>query len=106
MEAENGVVHVIDAVLIPTTTSISTLDDVTFDIYPNPATDQVTISIEGEGVANLTVTDVAGRVALTNQVALTAGQAELNIANLEAGVYIFNVVLENGKTAQFNVVKK
>jgi acetyltransferase-like isoleucine patch superfamily enzyme len=74
--------------------------------YPNPATDLVTISIEGEGVANLTVTDVAGRVAITNQVTLTAGQAELNIANLEAGVYIFNVVLENGKTAQFNVVKK
>jgi hypothetical protein len=43
---------------------------------------------------------------MTNQVSLTAGQAELNIANLEAGVYIFNVVLENGKTAQFNVVKK
>jgi hypothetical protein len=74
--------------------------------YPNPATDLVTISIEGEGGANLTVTDVAGRVAMTNQVDLKAGQAELNIANLEVGVYIFNVVLENGKTAQFNVVKK
>ena len=74
--------------------------------YPNPATDLVTISIEGEGVASLTVTDVAGRVAMTNQVDLKAGQAELNIANLEVGVYIFNVVLENGKTAQLNVVKK
>ena len=74
--------------------------------YPNPATDLVTISIEGEGVANLTVTDVAGRVAMTNTMSLSAGKAELNIANLEAGVYIFNVVLENGKTAQFNVVKK
>jgi hypothetical protein len=74
--------------------------------YPNPATDVVTISIEGEGVANVTVTDVAGKVAISNNVSLTAGQAELNIANLEAGVYIFNVVLENGKTAQFNVVKK
>ena len=74
--------------------------------YPNPTTDIVTISIEGEGVASLTVTDVAGRVAMTNQVDLKAGQAELNIANLEVGVYIFNVVLENGKTAQFNVVKK
>ena len=74
--------------------------------YPNPATDLVTISIDGEGVANLTVTDVAGRVAMSNNVSLTAGKAELNIANLESGVYIFNVVLENGKTAQFNVVKK
>ena len=74
--------------------------------YPNPTTDKVTVSIEGEGLANLTVTDIAGRVAMSNIVSLTAGKAELNIANLEAGVYIFNVVLENGKTAQFNVVKK
>jgi hypothetical protein len=74
--------------------------------YPNPATDMVTISIEGDGVAQLTVTDVAGKVAMKNNLSLTAGKAEMNISNLEAGVYIFNVVLENGKTAQFNVVKK
>ena len=30
----------------------------------------------------------------------------VSINNLESGVYIFNVVLENGKTAQFNVVKR
>jgi hypothetical protein len=66
----------------------------------------VTISIEGDGVAQLTVTDVAGKVAMKNNLSLTAGKAEMNISNLEAGVYIFNVVLENGKTAQFNVVKK
>jgi hypothetical protein len=94
------------AMKVGETVGINELNTVAGMAYPNPATDLVTISIEGEGVANLTVTDVAGRVALTNQVSLTAGQAELNIANLEAGVYIFNVVLENGKTAQFNVVKK
>jgi hypothetical protein len=66
----------------------------------------VNISIEGDGLAQLTVTDVSGKVAMTNNVSLTAGKAELSIANLEAGMYIFNVVLENGKTAQFNVVKK
>jgi hypothetical protein len=94
------------AMKVGETVGINELNTVEGMAYPNPATDLVTISIEGEGVANLTVTDVAGRVAMTNQVSLTAGQAELNIANLEAGVYIFNVVLENGKTAQFNVVKK
>ena len=94
------------AMKVGETVGINELNTVAGMAYPNPATDLVTISIEGEGVANLTVTDVAGRVAMTNQVSLTAGQAELNIANLEAGVYIFNVVLENGKTAQFNVVKK
>jgi hypothetical protein len=94
------------AMKVGETVGINELNTVEGMAYPNPATDLVTISIEGEGVANVTVTDVAGRVAMTNQVSLTAGQAELNIANLEAGVYIFNVVLENGKTAQFNVVKK
>ena len=94
------------AVKVSSPAGINDLNTVEGMAYPNPATDLVTISIEGEGVASLTVTDVAGRVAMTNQVDLKAGQAELNIANLEAGVYIFNVVLENGKTAQFNVVKK
>ena len=94
------------AMKVGETVGINELNTVAGMAYPNPATDLVTISIEGEGVANLTVTDVAGRVAMTNQVSLTAGQAELNIANLESGVYIFNVELENGKTAQFNVVKK
>ncbi|MEY3585886.1 MAG: hypothetical protein RLZZ243_950 [Bacteroidota bacterium] len=94
------------AMKVGETVGINELNTVDGMAYPNPATDLVTISIDGEGVANLTVTDVAGRVAMTNNVSLTAGKAELNIANLEAGVYIFNVVLENGKTAQFNVVKK
>jgi hypothetical protein len=94
------------AMKVGETVGINDLNTVEGMAYPNPATDLVTISIEGEGVANLTVTDVAGRVAMSNNVSLTAGKAELNITNLEAGVYIFNVVLENGKTAQFNVVKK
>jgi len=94
------------AVKVTEPAGINDLNTVDGMAYPNPTTDFVTISIDGEGVANLTVTDVAGRVAMTNNVSLTAGKAELNIANLEAGVYIFNVVLENGKTAQFNVVKK
>jgi hypothetical protein len=94
------------ALKVASPVGISELNTVEGMAYPNPATDVVTISIDGEGTANLTVTDVAGKVAAAQNVNLTAGKADLNIANLEAGVYIFNVVLENGKTAQFNVVKK
>jgi hypothetical protein len=74
--------------------------------YPNPATDAVTISIDGEGVANLTVTDIAGKVVISNAVSLNGGKANVNIASLNAGVYVFNVALENGKTSQFKVTKK
>ncbi|MBM3418734.1 MAG: T9SS type A sorting domain-containing protein [Bacteroidetes bacterium] len=74
--------------------------------YPNPANDQVTVSVEGEGFATLNVTDVTGKTVVSNTINLIGGKSDVNIAALEAGMYIFNVTLENGKTAQFNVVKK
>jgi hypothetical protein len=86
--------------------NVSELNTVAGKAFPNPANDVVTIAIEGEGTAQLTVTDVAGKVAMSASLNLAAGQDNLNIAGLTAGLYIFNVTLENGKTAQFNVVKK
>jgi hypothetical protein len=74
--------------------------------YPNPAVDVVTISIEANGSANVTVTDVTGKLALNEVVTLTNGETEMNISSLEAGVYVFNIELENGETSQFNVIKK
>ncbi len=74
--------------------------------YPNPANDKVTVSIEAEGAATLNVTDVSGKTVMTSSINLTAGKSDVNISVLEAGMYIFNVALENGKVAQFNVVKK
>ena len=74
--------------------------------YPNPANDLVTVLVSGEGAATLQVTDLAGKVALTSNVTLVNGSTNVNIESLESGVYIFNVTLENGQTAQFNVVKK
>ena len=74
--------------------------------YPNPTTDKVTVSIEGEGLANLTVTDISGKQVLTQSLDLVNGKSAVSIETLDAGVYIFNLVLENGKTSQFNVVKR
>ena len=74
--------------------------------YPNPANDEVTVAVAGEGVAKLTVADITGKVAFTNTLNLVNGKSNVNISSLDAGVYVFNVVLENGKTSQFNVVKK
>lgn len=74
--------------------------------YPNPAVDAVTVSIEAEGSAVLTITDVAGKIASTESIKLVNGEATVNTSNLETGVYIFTVTLENGQTSQFNVIKK
>lgn len=74
--------------------------------YPNPANNNVTITLKAEGNATLMITDVTGKVAMTQNIALSNGNAMVNIASLEAGMYVFNVVLEDGRTSQFNVVKK
>ena len=86
--------------------SIAELNTVAGKAFPNPANDLVTVAIEGEGTAQLTITDVAGKVAMTTTLNLAAGQDNVNINTLQSGLYIFNVTLENSKTAQFNVVKK
>ena len=85
---------------------ISEINTVNGSAYPNPTSDDLTISIEGEGVANVTVTDISGKIAATSVISLVNGKANFNVSALEVGMYIFNVVLENGKTSQFNVVKK
>jgi hypothetical protein len=74
--------------------------------YPNPANDKVSLNIDGEGSAVVVVTDISGKVAATSTINLLNGSADYSLEGLNNGMYIFNVTLENGKTAQFNVVKK
>ncbi|NDB35379.1 MAG: T9SS C-terminal target domain-containing protein [Flavobacteriia bacterium] len=74
--------------------------------YPNPANDNVTLSVEGEGVATVTVSDISGKIVSVSNVTLNNGAADYSVQGLTEGMYIFHVALENGKTAQFNVVKK
>ena len=102
-DVPNGLVlRVIDAANIGLNEA-NTIDGMA---YPNPTTDKVTVSIEGEGLANLTVTDISGKQVLTQSLDLVNGKSAVSIETLDAGVYIFNLVLENGKTSQFNVVKR
>jgi hypothetical protein len=88
------------------TSGLNTSNTISGVAYPNPANDEVTVAVAGEGVAKLTVADITGKVAFTNTLNLVNGKSNVNISSLDAGVYVFNVVLENGKTSQFNVVKK
>lgn len=80
--------------------------ELSVNAYPNPANDKVTISLQGEGSVSLIVTDVTGKKAMNSTLTLLNGKSEINISSLEAGVYIFNLTLENGQTSQFNIVKK
>ncbi|TVQ13599.1 MAG: M28 family peptidase [Bacteroidetes bacterium] len=57
-------------------------------LYPNPATDKVTISMEGGQQTSVTISNVAGQKvsSFTMQ-----GSGEINITNLPAGIYMLQI---------------
>jgi hypothetical protein len=74
--------------------------------YPNPTANNIDLTIDGEGAAQVVVTDIAGKIVSSSAINLVNGTSNYSLEGLTNGMYIFNVTLENGKTAQFNVVKK
>jgi hypothetical protein len=73
--------------------------------YPNPANDNVSIALNAEGTAQLTVVDVTGKVALSAPITLVNGSTQVDVSTLATGVYTFNVALESGEVSTFSVVK-
>ena len=83
--------------------SIGTLEG---RVFPNPANDVVTVSINADGAATMEVVDIAGKVAMNSAIKFVNGSVKVDMSSLESGVYIFNITLENGQTSKINVVKK
>jgi len=84
--ADNGVVHVIDAVLLPPTPDDVVEAEFSWTMMPNPATDVVTLSgIPAE--ATVSVFDLTGRE--VHQV--TPGQRVVTVSDLTAGTYLVMV---------------
>lgn len=74
--------------------------------YPNPAKDVVTIAIETTEDATIVVTDLSGKIVMNDILSFANGEVTVDIADLESGMYVFNVTLANGLSSQFNVAKK
>lgn len=86
--------------------SLDEVADVQIGAFPNPTSDNVSIRTSFEGNANIVVTDLNGRIVMNEEVVLAGGGVNLNVAHLDAGMYVFNVALDNGQTSRLNVVKK
>lgn len=64
------------------------------DIYPNPSSNQVTISFDG-AVANLKITDAQGK---SIRIATIQNNATLSISSFDSGIYFFEIATEKGST--------
>jgi hypothetical protein len=64
-------------------------------VYPNPARSFATVKLDGmQGVSTLTLTDITGKIISVQT--MPENTIELNLSNLESGIYLVKVRLENG----------
>ena len=84
VDADNGVVHAIDDVLVLPTSSLNE-NELNVSVYPNPFTELIRIEVEGNH--SVIIRDAAGRVVL--QEVMTNGI--VNVNDLAKGIYLLNV---------------
>jgi uncharacterized surface protein with fasciclin (FAS1) repeats len=91
LEADNGVVHVIDAVLVPTATNVLETAAIEFSVYPNPAGNGV-LNVQGawESNASIQIWNAAGQ--LVQAVQTTQNQHVISTEGLSSGLYSVRVL--------------
>jgi uncharacterized surface protein with fasciclin (FAS1) repeats len=87
--AGNGVVHVIDAVLVPSLASIVDNDMIDVNLYPNPTNG--VINVKGESITSVVVRDLTGKNVLD-----TNNTQNIDLTGLENGTYMITVVGTTG----------
>jgi hypothetical protein len=64
-------------------------------VYPNPATDEVTIDyvLPENNQGKITIFDMLGRARMTLDLSATQNRIKVNVANLEKGIYIYKYIV-------------
>ena len=82
-------------------TAVNENEITTVNLYPNPANEQVSFVLDND--AQVSVFDVTGR--MVSEMNATAGNTQLNVSELESGVYFVNFRYANGSTSVSKFVK-
>ena len=87
------------------------VEEQNFDVIPNPASDEVLVSLNLEDSTDdmkITIVDITGRLiqerSLTNQSLRIREQ--MDISELEAGIYLVNVIFNNRDVITKKLIKQ
>lgn len=69
---------------------VDDFDATSFAIYPNPATDQLTIETQDENITSVLVVDVVGKV-LYSEENLSSTNKNIDISTFSEGIYFVNI---------------
>jgi uncharacterized surface protein with fasciclin (FAS1) repeats len=104
IEATNGVVHVIDAVLVPLTLGLDNVNNSTIGVYPNPVSDLLRFNLGQTSTnASYQVFNQTGALVLSGNFNSTS--TSISVEDLQSGLYTVSV-LENNKMSSIRFVKK
>jgi hypothetical protein len=84
--ADNGVVHVIDAVLLPPT-NVENASAIAVEVFPNPAADVLNVRAELMSNDRIVATDAQGRLTFDG-----AATPSVDVSAWAAGLYTLSVV--------------
>jgi uncharacterized surface protein with fasciclin (FAS1) repeats len=102
--ADNGVVHVIDAVLVPTTLSVAEADVAQVSLYPNPADEMVQLQLNNVN-QNASYQIVSANGAVVKNGLLMPGLNILTVNELSSGLYLINVLSDKGFSTERLMVR-
>jgi hypothetical protein len=104
IEATNGIVHVIDAVLVPTTLELGKINNSTIGVYPNPVSDVLRFNLnQTSSNAIYQVYNQTGALVLSGK--FNANVSSISVEDLQSGLYTVSI-LENNKLTSIRFVKK
>ena len=100
LEGDNGVVHVLDKVLLPSFASIDEATANSMVVYPNPAEEGLYVS--GAEGSRYQIVDMNGREMISGTI---VSNEQINLNKLNAGTYFIKVTTESG-VQNYPIIKK
>jgi hypothetical protein len=74
-------------------------------VYPNPVMDRLTIELNSDNISIINVFNISGQNVISRQVGANSGKVNIDVANLNSGVYFIQVISGNQTTTQ-KLIKK
>ncbi|MBW8330735.1 MAG: fasciclin domain-containing protein [Prolixibacteraceae bacterium] len=110
IETDNGVVHVLDVVLVPLTPTSSveiSEGEQIFRIYPNPASSNLTIDLDEnfdlDSKLTVSIVRLDGRIVV--DIPANDSRLSYNVGNLSPGMYLVSVTKNGRKQTEKLIVK-
>ncbi len=108
----NGVVHVIDVVLVPTSLNVDEVSAIeSFSVYPNPANDIISVDMQMASSERITIdfVNMLGQVVKSvdlGQRSIGLNREQIDIDNMSDGFYLMNITIgQDQLTHKIQVVR-